>query len=175
VAGTGIDVSGATISSALEGGTGIDITGTTVAVDLAGGAGITVSGATISANLVAGAGISIGDVGGDYTIASTLTAGTGINIASSVISTVYASGTVTVTIAPGTDTGFTTITGLTSPAATSLITVTPRDGFYDPTSGLIGSWNLEYSSGPGTWSVKMNFSAPLVAGASFIFQWVQLK
>ena len=174
-AGTGIDISGSVISSALEAGTGIDIVGATVAVALAQGPGITVEGATISTNLVAGAGISIGDVGGDYTIASTLTEGSGIDISGSVISTIYASDVITVTIAPGASSGFTNITGLTAPTVSSLITVTPRNGFYDPATGQIGAWNLQHDSGSNTWSVVMNFILPIPLGSTHLFQWVQLK
>jgi len=87
--GTGITISGGTVSTNLTGGTGISVSGNTIATNPAAGPGISVSGNTISANLTGGNGISVS--GG--TISSALTAGPGISISGGAVSTNLTGGT----------------------------------------------------------------------------------
>lgn len=85
--GPGISVAGNTISSTFTGGTGINITGNTINTDLTAGNGINISGSTISSALVAGNGIGISG----NTISSALVAGSGIGISGNTISSTITS------------------------------------------------------------------------------------
>jgi len=92
--GTGINISGTTISGAYTAGNGINITGPVIAANYTGGTGINVAGSTISHNLQAGTGINITG----STISGAYQGGNGINITGNTIAANYTGGTgITVT------------------------------------------------------------------------------
>lgn len=146
VGGTGISVTGATISSALVAGTGIDISGATVRTALVEGTGIDISGATISTALVAGQNILVSGA----TISTTFVHGDLVLFPSS-SQTIPVSGT---------------------PLASQVIMVVPLGQTVSVTAPVTSYW-VEFDAISNLWKLNFYGATPDPA-LEVTFRWVQL-